>query len=79
MLGMESRNQMKAIRDVSCTSSPRRDSELRSADPNPLDFRCAMEKIRGKLVLLFCLKSCLLFLSGFRQASCGVRKPDLLL
>lgn len=45
---MNSRNEMKVIRDVSCTNSLHYDSELRGAGPNPLDFRSMMGKIRGK-------------------------------
>lgn len=48
MPGMNSRNKTKVIRDVSCTSSLDCDSELRGAEPNPLDFGCVMEKIRRK-------------------------------
>lgn len=48
MPGMNSRNGTKVIRDVSCTSSLDCDSELRGAEPNPLDFGCVMEKIRRK-------------------------------
>lgn len=64
MPGMNSRNKTKVIRDVSCTSSLDCDSELRGAEPNPLDFGCVMEKIRRKT---FFLKSSphLLFLSCF--------------
>lgn len=47
-LSMNSRNEMKVIRDVSCTNSLHNDSELRGVGPNPLDFRNVMEKIRGK-------------------------------
>lgn len=47
-LGMNSRNEMKVIRDVSCTNSLNYDSELRAAGPNPLDFKSVMEKIKGK-------------------------------
>lgn len=50
---MNSRNEMKVIRDVSCTNSLQYDSELRGAGPNPLDFRSVMEKIRGKTASFF--------------------------
>lgn len=65
MPGMNSRNKTKVIRDVSCTSSLDCDSELRGAEPNPLDFGCVMEKIRRKT--FFFLKSSphLLFSSCF--------------
>lgn len=43
---------MKVKRDVSCTSTLHY-SELRGAEPNPLDFRTAMEEIRGKTASLF--------------------------
>lgn len=43
---------MKVKRDVSCTSTLHY-SELRGAEPNPLDFRAAMEEIRGKTASLF--------------------------
>lgn len=52
---MNSRNEMKVIRDVSCTNSLQYDSELRAAGPNPLDFRSMMEKIRGKTGSFFFL------------------------
>ena len=50
---MSSRNEMKMIRDVSCANSLQYDSELRGGEPNPLDFRSVMEKIRGKTGSLF--------------------------
>lgn len=53
MPGMNSRNKTKVIRDVSCTSSLDCDSELRGAEPNPLDFGCVMEKIRRKTFFFF--------------------------
>lgn len=43
---------MKVKRDVSCTSTLHY-SELRGAEPNPQDFRTAMEEIRGKTASLF--------------------------
>lgn len=49
---MNSRNEMKVKRDVSCTSTLHY-RELRGAGPNPLDFRTAMEEIRGKTASLF--------------------------
>lgn len=45
---MNSRNGMKVIRDVSCTSGLRCDSELWGVGLNPLDFGNVMGKIRGK-------------------------------
>lgn len=68
MPGMNSRNKTKVIRDVSCTSSLDCDSELRGAEPNPLDFGCVMEKIRRKT--FFFLKSSphLLFSSCLQRA-----------
>lgn len=67
---MNSRNEMKVIRDVSCTNSLHYDSELRGVGPNPLDFRNVMEKIRGKTGSFFLKSSpCLLFLSCFLWAS----------
>lgn len=53
---MNSRNEMKVIKDVSCTNSLQYDSELGAAGRNPLDFRRVMEKIRGKTGSFF-LKS----------------------
>lgn len=50
---MNSRNEMKVIRDVSCTNSLRYDSELRAAGRNLLDFGSVMEKIRGENWLFF--------------------------
>ncbi len=50
---MNSRNEMKVIRDVSCTITLHYDSELRVAGPNPLDFRSVMEKIREKTGTFF--------------------------
>lgn len=74
---MNSRNEMKVIRDVSCTNSLHYDSELRGVGPNPLDFRNAMEKIRGKTGSFFLKSSpCLLFFSCFLWAYCNVRKID---
>jgi len=52
---MNSENEMKVIRDVSCTNSLHYDSELRAAGPNLLDFRSVMEKIRGENGLFFFL------------------------
>lgn len=49
---MNSRNEMKVKRDVSCTSTLHY-SELRGAGSNPLDFRAAMGEIRGKTASLF--------------------------
>lgn len=49
---MNTRNEMKVKRDVSCTSTLHY-SELRGAEPNPLDFRAAMGEIRGKTASLF--------------------------
>lgn len=71
MPGMNSRNKTKVIRDVSCTSSLDCDSELRGAEPNPLDFGCVMEKIRRKT--FFFLKSSphLLFSSCFSLSQKG--------
>lgn len=56
---MNSRNEMKVIRDVSCTNGPHCDSELWGVGPNPLDFGNVMEKIRGKTgpFFFFFLKS----------------------
>lgn len=76
MPGMNSRNKTKVIRDVSCTSSLDCDSELRGAEPNPLDFGCVMEKIRRKTFFfqsppLTCY-SRLVFLWVY----CDVRKAD---
>lgn len=76
---MNSRNEKKVIRDVSCTNSLHCDSELRGAGPNPLDFRSVMEKIRGKTGSFFFLESSpfLLFFSCFLRGYCDVRKIDL--
>lgn len=49
---MNSKNEIKVKRDVSCTNTLHY-SELRGAQPNPLDFRAAMGEIRGKTASLF--------------------------
>lgn len=67
MPGMNSRNKTKVIRDVSCTSSLDCDSELRGAEPNPLDFGCVMEKIRRKTFFSKVLPSLVILVLFFSE------------
>lgn len=67
MPGMNSRNKTKVIRDVSCTSSLDCDSELRGAEPNPLDFGCVMEKIRRKTFFFKVLPSLVILVLFFSE------------
>lgn len=67
MPGMNSRNKTKVIRDVSCTSSFDCDSELRGAEPNPLDFGCVMEKIRRKTFFFKVLPSLVILVLFFSE------------
>lgn len=67
MPGMNSRNKTKVIRDVSCTSSLNCDSELRGAEPNPLDFGCVMEKIRRKTFFFKVLPSLVILVLFFSE------------